>query len=393
MSAEPTPISKPIPKPAPKPAPMSAPMPSDLSDPWLEHAPLPMAAVEGATHIVRHINPAFCRLIDKARDELVGKPFREILPDKDDCAAMLDRVYRTGASESHLEQEPRPRPVFSSYTMWPVMADGRAAGVVVQVIEIAPLHERALAMNEALLLGSLRQHELTAAADSSNVQLQAEIGERKRSEREALLLTDEVSHRVKNNLQTVVALIGYEARSAAAACVPGYEAMQARIGAIAELYDLISQSSRGQTVAVDAYLTEIARTMSASLLGGTSAIDIVSEAEALEIDAVRAVPFGLLVNELGTNAIKHAFPGGTGRLMLGARRVADQMELTVADDGVGMKEVAAARTLEKHGADYVAIFVRQLGGTILVSGSEGRGTTVRIRLPLRAVPPEGGPRA
>ena len=114
--------------------------------------------------------------------------------------------------------------------------------------------------------------------------------------------------------------------------------MQARIGAIAQLYDLISQSSRGRTIAVDAYLREIAKTMSASLLGNTSGITIEVKAEALDIDPDRAVPFGLLVNELATNAIKHAFPDGTGRVVLSVEQVGDQIELTVADDGVGMKD-------------------------------------------------------
>jgi two-component sensor histidine kinase len=133
---------------------------------------------------------------------------------------------------------------------------------------------------------------------------------------------------------------------------------------------------------LDAYLEEIARTMSDSLLGSTSGIKIEVEAETLEIDPLRAVPFGLLVNELSTNAIKHAFPSGTGRILLSIERDGDEIELTVADDGAGMKKKYLARTSEKHGSDYVAIFVRQIGGTIAVSSAEGTGTSVRIRFPL-----------
>lgn len=196
--------------------PKPAQMPADPSSPWLEHAPMPMATVAGAMHIVRSINPVFCRLIDKAEDELLGRPFCKILPKGDQCLATLDRVFRTGTPESHTETERRPRTVFSSYMMWPVMAGKSTVGVVIQVTEIAPLRERTLAMNEALVLGSLRQHELAAAADSSNTELKTEIGERKLREREALLLTNEISHRVKNNLQILVALIAHEAKSSAA---------------------------------------------------------------------------------------------------------------------------------------------------------------------------------
>jgi PAS domain S-box-containing protein len=219
-----------------------------------------------------------------------------------------------------------------------------------------------------------------------------DITDRKQRERDALSLTNEISHRIKNNLQVIVGLIAYEAKWTAAPCVSGYRAMQARIGAIAQLYDLISQSSRGRTVAVDAYLREIANAMSASLIGNMSGIKIEVKAEPVEIDPARAVPFGLLVNELATNAIKHAFPHGTGQVMLSVETVGDQMDLVVADNGVGMKKKDTTKAPEKRGSDYVAIFVRQLGGTIVPSESEGTGTTVRIRLPLLLVPPRGAER-
>jgi two-component sensor histidine kinase len=237
-------------------------------------------------------------------------------------------------------------------------------------------------MNEALILGSLRQHELIAGANSSNLRLQTEVAERKQREHDARMLTHEVSHRIKNNLQIVVGLITHEARQAPAACVPGYEAMQRRIGAIAELYDLISRSSRGSTVPLDTYLREIAQTMAASLLAGTSDITIEVKADALQIDPERAVPFGLLINELTTNAIKHAFPDTAGRVVLSVRRIGDEIELDVADNGAGMPDMGPEKTAENHGSDYVAIFVRQLRGTLAMLDSAGAGTTVRIRFPL-----------
>jgi PAS domain S-box-containing protein len=215
-----------------------------------------------------------------------------------------------------------------------------------------------------------------------------DITDRKQRERDAVMLTNEISHRIKNNLQVVVGLIAFEAKWTAAPCVQGYKAMQGRIGAIAELYDLISQSSRGPTVAVDVYLREIARAMSASLLGAGSGINIRIEAEALEIDSDRAVPFGLLVNELATNAIKHAFPGGAGHIVLGVEQIGGEIELTVADDGIGMPE-AVVRAPEKHGADYVAIFVRQLGGRMIPPVSPATGTIIKVRLPLIFGPHKG----
>ena len=356
---------------------------SELSSGCFDHSPLPMATVEATTHIVRYVNPAFCRLTGKSGDELVGTPFCAMLPEADECTMLLDRICRTAQPENYIKLSPEDSdPVISCYAMWPIVVNERAVGVAVQLIETVPLHERTLAMNEALMLGSLRLHEATADVAALNTKLQAEINEREQRERDALMLTNELAHRIKNNLQIIVALIALEARSAAAQCVEGYRVMQTRIGAIAELYDLISQASEGESIALDAYLGEIARTMSESLLDRTSDIKVEVEAAALTIDPVRAVPFGLLVNELATNAIKHAFPDGTGRVLLSVTQIDDQIELTVADNGVGMKDKYSAQISERHGSDYVAIFVRQIGGTVDVSTAEGTGTIVRIRFPL-----------
>jgi two-component sensor histidine kinase len=80
-----------------------------------------------------------------------------------------------------------------------------------------------------------------------------------------------------------------------------------------------------------------------------------------------------------TNAIKHAFPDGTGLVFLSARRIGDQIELDVADDGVDMKAKELANA--SSGGAYVATFVRQLRGALAVLESEASGTTVRIRPP------------
>ena len=169
-----------------KPASDTGIQPLDLSGLCLSitgHAPLPMAAVEGTSHIVRYANPAFCRLIDRPEEQLVGKSFCEMLPEKDQCVALFDRVLRTGKPESHTEQDPfKPHLAFWSYAMWPVMADERPAGVMIQVTETAELHEKTVAMNEALVVGSVRQHELIEAAEKLNAQLREEIDERKKAE-------------------------------------------------------------------------------------------------------------------------------------------------------------------------------------------------------------------
>jgi signal transduction histidine kinase len=163
-----------------------------LAPAMTEYAPYPMAVVEGESHIVRAANPAFCRLVDRSAEQFAGISFSEMLPEKSACLVLLDRVHRTGKAESHTEPgNSRSHADVASYTMWPIMGHDGAIGVVIQMI--LPANEMAVAINEALLLGSLHQHELTAASELANTKLQTEIGERQRAEQalrsaQALLL-------------------------------------------------------------------------------------------------------------------------------------------------------------------------------------------------------------
>ena len=123
-----------------------------------EQSQLPMAAVEGDDHLLCYANPAFCRLLDQPKDQIIGKPFCELLPAKDECIALMDRVFHTGITESHKEREHgKPHSLFWSYSVWWVMEDERPVGVMIQVTETVRFHETTLAMNEALILGVLRQ--------------------------------------------------------------------------------------------------------------------------------------------------------------------------------------------------------------------------------------------
>jgi signal transduction histidine kinase len=176
-----------------------APQSPDLSSLCLtmtEHAPLPMATLGGPSHVVRYVNAAFCALMNRTREELVGKPFAQTLPEKDECRTLLDRVYRTGKSESHTEQgQAEPSRVFWSYTIWPVIVDERPVGVMIQVTETAKFHEQTLAMTEALMLGLVRHDELIEAADASNAELQDQIMERKEAEESLRRAQAELSDR------------------------------------------------------------------------------------------------------------------------------------------------------------------------------------------------------
>jgi two-component system, NtrC family, sensor kinase len=180
-------------------------------------SPLPMAALVGSDHILHYVNSAFCRLACKTRDELTGKPFEEIVP-WEGCLALLNRVYRTGEVEIQTEAErTEGQSAPWSYTMWPVIgADDHPMGVMMQVTETTQFHQRAIAVNEQLLLSGVRQHELRDTADKLNAQLQLEIADRKRVEQalvnsEKLAVTarfaSTMAHEINNPLEAMTNLV------------------------------------------------------------------------------------------------------------------------------------------------------------------------------------------
>jgi signal transduction histidine kinase len=149
--------------------------------PIIERAPLPLVEVQGTAHLVSYVNSAFCTLVGKTRGELIGKPFAGIVHGGDECVPILDRVYQTGEAATHArEDESEPNPAYWLYAMWPALdADEQPVGVIIQMTKAADFRQNAAAINEALLIAGLRQHELTETAEKLNAQLQREIAERK----------------------------------------------------------------------------------------------------------------------------------------------------------------------------------------------------------------------
>lgn len=139
-----------------------------------ERSPAPTVAVAGTSHVVVYVNPAFARLVGKEGQDLLGRPFAEAVPEGEanGCVGLLDRVFRTGNSESLAEQQHRqlqPQPVYWSYWVWAILgADERPAGVMIQVTdstETALFRRRVVEVNEALLVSGTREQERAEAAE------------------------------------------------------------------------------------------------------------------------------------------------------------------------------------------------------------------------------------
>ncbi len=219
-----------------------------------------------------------------------------------------------------------------------------------------------------------------------------DVTERVRLEREHAaahqrigMLMQELTHRVKNSLQFIGAMVMIEARShRSGEGRAALERVSSRITALGQLYSTLSKADTVEEIDAATYLDELCRDLIESVHkeGGTSIVlktDI--ESELLPTD--RAIPIGLIVNELVTNAVKYAFPGeANGTVMVTLKRMPGELRLTVADDGRGLDPQRADSGL---GGRLVDGFAQQLGGHVKRE-SNIRGTSVHLILPSREAP-------
>lgn len=216
-----------------------------------------------------------------------------------------------------------------------------------------------------------------------------DVTERVRLEREHAvaherigMLMQELTHRVKNSLQFIAAMVMIEARShKSGGGKAALERVSHRIDALGQLYSKLSKSDTVEAVDAATYLDDLCRDLVASVQkAGSTSIVLKTDIESALLPTDQAIPIGLIVNELVTNALKYAFPGETkGTVMVTLKRVPGELRLTVGDDGKGVDPRRADSGL---GGRLVEGFAQQLGGQVeRESGSQG--TTVRLILPSR----------
>lgn len=160
--------------------------PPSHSAPIIDRAPLPIVEVHGSKHIVSYVNAAFCNLLKKRSEDLIGKSFCDIVQGGDQCTPFLDKVYETGeaATLSHPDSAKENR-AFWLYSMWPSLDEHQCPmGVIIQLTRTDNFRDTAADINEALLISGLQQQELAEKAELLNVSLQKEITERKFAQEE-----------------------------------------------------------------------------------------------------------------------------------------------------------------------------------------------------------------
>ncbi len=277
-----------------------------------------------------------------------------------------------------------------SATVIPAVVAPPSLYLLLKLLSRLDLAERTLAEVNSEL--ELRVEQRTAELVKTNEDLQIEIAERRRAEEritaslhEKEILLREIHHRVKNNLQVISSLLSLQAGHVGAPQVRTLlQDSQNRIRSMVLVHEKLYQSEN--LAQVD--FAEYVRGLAVSLLGSCGAdargIALKVEADDVFLGIDEAVPCGLILNELVSNALKHAFPDGRrGEIWIGlSENGARQVTLTVGDDGVGLPRGLDFRATESLGLQLVTTLMGQLGGEISLAG--GRGTEFKITVDPRS---------
>jgi two-component sensor histidine kinase len=199
------------------------------------------------------------------------------------------------------------------------------------------------------------------------------------------LLLREMTHRINNSLQIIASILLLKAHT-----VQSEETRQhlqdahERVMAVATVQEQLHPSPYGTLIETKTYLEKLCESLAASMILDSQPISLKVEAGEGATTSEQAVSMGLITTELVINALKHAFPGGAGTIVVGFESTASAWRLSVSDDGVGISgHLPDAPVRIGLGTSIVEALARQLGGRVTTSAASP-GTSVFVTVPRSA---------
>lgn len=235
--------------------------------------------------------------------------------------------------------------------------------------------------------------ELYAALASGSVLTVAHLGRAlaaahaatqslEQSDKKSSILLRDLAHRVANNFAVVASLIRMKAGSVSDGEAKSVlnEAVE-QVTVMARLHRNLQAAGEGVSLDSERFIFELCEDLKTSMARARP-ISIESVAVSRQLPVAQALPMGLIVNELITNAIKHAFPAGrSGTVRVSLQDEAqDRLSLTVEDDGVGLDQAQH----NGRGQGLVGALAQQLGGRLECKSTD-RGSSYRVAFPFADV--------
>ena len=286
------------------------------------------------------------RILGYERDEIIGRDARILFTPEERQAGALEWEMETANKEGRAENE-----------RFHVRKDGSRFWGSGLTMPLKARHDR---------LGYLK--------------IMRDDTERHLAEEHQQVMMREMSHRVKNSLMLVTGMLAMQARTTD---VPDVKRVltdaETRVATIAAVHDHLWRQPDLETIDLAAFLKDLCSRLAQTSIRHTLSF----EGTTCRIDTDRAIQAALLVNELVTNEIKHAYQSGGGRVAVSINAIDDVISLTVSDEGVGLPDdfdphESSGRSL---GMRVVKGLVRQLQAEFIVTRTEP-GTALITKIPL-----------
>ena len=202
----------------------------------------------------------------------------------------------------------------------------------------------------------------------------------KSSLKEKELLLREIHHRVKNSLQIIASLLSLQASEFDDPVVKeSYNESENRIHSIALVHEILYNSTDISEINIRGYVESLIENILYTYDVDTTKIKIELDVEDHDLGIETSIPLGLIINELISNSIKHAFNNGTGTVTLKLSKIGESYTLMLGDNGVGLPESFDINETTTLGLILVNQLVNQLDGSIEVVVKKGTHYTIRFK--------------
>lgn len=186
------------------------------------------------------------------------------------------------------------------------------------------------------------------------------------------ILLKEVHHRIKNNMGTISSLLSLQASlSKESATINALKDAGNRLQSMTTLYEELYRSTKFTALSLQDYLPQLIDEI-LSNFPASARVNVEKRIDDIVLEVRTLQPLGIIINELLTNIMKHAFPsGGVDEITVSAQLSGNRVSVVVEDNGKGMNEAAVFNNDEEFGLMIVGALTRQLRGTIRTERAEG----------------------
>lgn len=215
-----------------------------------------------------------------------------------------------------------------------------------------------------------KKREEVLSEKNQEITFKSEMLEEAIKEKE--LLIKEVHHRVKNNMQIIVSLLKLQSEKINDKNVEVYfSEARNRISSMALIHEFLYKKDKMDFMQMDEYIKQLILEIQISYAQPNHIIEIHTDLDDIQLDFDTSIPLGLIINELVTNAYKHAFPNGVGNIWVSFKRINEKYILKVKDNGIGSPANFESKMENSLGMELIHLLSNQIDAEIAITHKPG----------------------